>query len=74
MDAMNWPKSTIPRPIAAAVSVGAIRNKEKKAYAEVYLQHRLASSGRLPAYIGISYMAAQAVRMRIDEILADLAD
>ena len=66
--------ATVTAKISAYI--GHIRNAAKKEYATKYAAY--AKSERLsiskgvfvrPEYPGLSYMAAQAVRMNIDEIL-----
>lgn len=52
--------------------IGKIRNKSKRQYALAYYNH-LVSSGQEPEYkdFAISYMAAQAVRMNINDMNRD---
>ena len=49
-----------------------IRNKQKREYAEAYLNHLLGKSiePQSDSY-GIGYMAAQAVRLQLAEIFPD---
>lgn len=63
-----------PRRESAERYVNRIRNKAKRAYAEAHLAHVL--TGRTDEvdralYSGLSFMAAQAVRHRIAEALAN---
>lgn len=61
-----------PRPSdnrAAERYVKRIKNPNKRQYAAAYLGYRLGLLEHMPATIQISYMAAQAVRMRLDCIL-----
>jgi hypothetical protein len=49
--------------------INAIRNSAKKTYAEYYLSYKLTGSNE-PERMGLSYMAAQSVRMNIDNMLS----
>ena len=54
----------------AKTYVRRIRNKAKKTYAQKYLQWMLGGErGDDPAYAGLSYMGAQAVRLSLQDIL-----
>lgn len=61
-----------PRPSdnqAAQDYVKRIKNPNKRQYAGAYLGYRLGILDHRPEPEGISYMAAQAVRMNLDCIL-----
>lgn len=49
--------------------VRRIRNSDKRWYASTYLAYALGEQGEPSRPAGLSYMAAQAVRMEINEIL-----
>jgi hypothetical protein len=63
-----------PKTIAgfrAGQYISSIHNDKKKAYARSYLLYILQGrTGATPPYGDLSAMAAQAVRMRLDEIFA----
>lgn len=50
--------------------IEGIRNPRKRAYATQY-QAYLRGAAEMPIPIGLSYMGAQAVRLRIREILGE---
>jgi hypothetical protein len=50
--------------------IASIRNTDKRSYAAKYLEF-IQGHGPDPSIANISYMAAQAVRMRIREFIAD---
>ena len=56
-----------PRPTAAWGYIRRIKNPSKRKYAEAYLDY-CDGNGAEPDDAGISYMAAQAVRMQLAEL------
>jgi hypothetical protein len=51
--------------------IRAIRNVAKRAYAEKYLEYLRTNGVREPVPFDLSYLAAQAVRIRLDSLVPD---
>jgi hypothetical protein len=50
--------------------INAIRNGNKKVYADYYLAYKLdPANNKEPGLMGLSYMGGQAVRMNVNKIL-----
>ena len=74
----DYEKSDKAATIKAKISIyiNSLRNTAKKSYARKYAAYQFELQKHLstgiverPEYPGLSYMAAQAVRMNIDEII-----